>query len=175
MSARLTLIAAVSADGFISRGRGVPWDLPADRAQFRERTMNRWLLLGRRTYEEMTGWFRPGHVPLVLSREAALKLPAGRVVASVAEALRLATDAGAAELVCCGGAEVYAAAMPHARALVITHVQQALGGGLPFPVISPREWEPVMHQNHARDDEHACAFEVVAYQRVRHRELDLAA
>ena len=153
----------------------MPWDLPADRAQFREKTRGRWLLLGRRTYDEMTGWFRPGHVPLVLSRDASLDVPGGRVVPSVHEALQLAGQAGEQELMCCGGAQVYALAMPQAHSLVITHVRQGLGGGLPFPIISPREWEPVLRQAHKTDPEHAFAFEVVTYQRVIQRGLDLAA
>ena len=32
---KVTLLAAVSADGFISTGKGVPWHLPADKAHFR--------------------------------------------------------------------------------------------------------------------------------------------
>lgn len=175
MSARLTLIAAVSADGRISRDRGVPWDLPADKAHFREHTQGKWLLLGRRTFEEMRGWFQPGHRPLVLTRQTALQVPGGQAVRSVAEAVHLATDAGEQEVMCCGGSEVYAAAMPHAHRLVITHVHQILGGGLPFPSISPREWEPVARRAHAVDEEHAQAFEIVTYQHVIRRGYDLAA
>lgn len=175
MSAYLTLIAAVSADGYISRGKGVPWDLPVDKAHFRAATREKWLLLGRRTFEEMLGWFQPGHHPLVLTREASLPVPGGQTVSSVAEAVRLASDAGEPELVCCGGAEVYAAAMPHAQRLVITHVHQILGGGLPFPIISPRDWEPMIRHSHQADAQHGFDFEIVTYQRVLRRDFDLAA
>lgn len=175
MSARLTLIAAVSADGLISRGQGVPWDLPADKAHFREQTQDKWLLLGRRTFEEMRGWLKPGHWPLVLTRQAGLRVPGGRPVRSVTEAVHLATEAHEPEFMCCGGAEVYAAAMPHAQRLIITHVHQILGGGLPFPVISPREWEPVMRRVHPADEEHAQSFEIVTYHHVIRRGFDLAA
>jgi dihydrofolate reductase len=96
-------------------------------------------------------------------------------VSSVAEAVRLASAAGEPELVCCGGAEVFAAAMPHAQRLVITHVLEILGGGLPFPVISPRDWEPVTRHTHGMDEQHDFDFEIVTYQRVMSREYDLAA
>jgi dihydrofolate reductase len=175
MSAHLILIAAVSADGFISRGQGVPWDLPLDKAHFREQTRGRWLLLGRRTFGEMHRWFQPGHHPLVLTRDDKLLVSGGQTVSSVAEAVRLASDAGQAEIVCCGGAEIYAAAMPHAQQLVITHVHQILGGGLPFPVISPRDWEPVTRHGHHADEHHAFDFEIVTYQRVMWRDFGLAA
>jgi|JI6StandDraft_1071083.scaffolds.fasta_scaffold00261_23 dihydrofolate reductase len=175
MGAHLTLIAAVSADGFISRGKGVPWELPVDRAHFRAATRDKWLLLGRRTFEEMRGWFQPGHHALVLTRDDKLSVPGGQTVNSVTEAVRLASDAGESELVCCGGAEIYAAAMPHAQRLVITHVHEILGGGLPFPVISPREWEPVIRHAHVMDAQHTFDFEIVTYQRVMRRDFDLAA
>lgn len=175
MSARLTLIAAVSADGFISCGQGVPWDLPADKAHFREHTQDKWLLLGRRTFEEMRGWLKPGHHPLVVTRQTSLEVPGGQTVRTVTEALHLATEARESELVCCGGSEIYTAAIPHAHRLIITHVHQILGGGLPFPVISPREWEPVTRRSHPADEEHAHSFEIVTYHHVIRRGLDLAA
>lgn len=174
MSAHLTLIAAVSADGFISRGRGVPWDLPLDRAHFRAYTQNKWLLIGRRTYEEMLGWFKSGHHPLVLTRGSQVSSESTimpQVAHTVSQALLMAQKQ--AELVCCGGAEIYAAAMPSAHRLVITHVHEFLGTGLPFPPISLREWEPVSRQSHGMDAEHAFAFDIVTYQRIR--QLDLAA
>jgi dihydrofolate reductase len=174
MSAHLTLIAAVSADGFISRGQGVPWDLPLDRAQYRAYTENKWLLIGRRTYEEMLGWFKSGHHPLVLTRARQISPEAAispQVVYSISQALLIAQNQP--ELVCCGGAEIYAAAMPYAQRLVITHVHEFLGSGLPFPPISLREWEPVSRKSHVTDADHAFAFDIVTYQRIR--QLDLAA
>jgi dihydrofolate reductase len=174
MSAHLTLIAAVSADGFISRGKGVPWDLPLDRAQFRAYTEKKWLLIGRRTYEEMQGWFKPGQHPLVLTRGPQISSESTimpQTVHTVSQALLMAQKQP--ELVCCGGAEIYAAAMPYAQRLVITHVHDFLGSGLPFPAISLREWETVSRQSHGMDAEHASAFDIVTYQRIR--QLDLAA
>lgn len=174
MSAHLTLIAAVSADGFISRGQGVPWDLPLDRAHFRAYTEKKWLLIGRRTYEEMLGWFKPGHHPFVLTRARQISSETAimpQVVHSISQALLMAHNQP--ELVCCGGAEIYAAAMPYAQRLVITHVHDFLGSGLLFPSISLREWEPVSSQSHGMDADHAFAFDIVTYQRIR--QLDLAA
>lgn len=137
----VTLIAAVSQDGFISRGRGVPWDSPADRAHFRAFTKDKWLLLGRTTFEEMRGWFA-GHMPLVLSRDPGFRPdPPGRRIESVEEGIDLAAAAGAEELVVCGGGGAYAAAMPFARRLVITRVAERLERGVPFPAIDPDIWE----------------------------------
>lgn len=157
----LTLIAAVSEDGFISRGQGVPWKLPADVAHFRRYTAGKWLLLGRRTYEEMLGWFRD-HTPLVLSRDDGFVPMIGRRVSSVEEALQQTTSD---ELVVCGGAQAYALAMPLADRLVLTHVQTKLGEGVSFPAVQWDEWTEVSREPHAADDQHAHAFQNVTWER----------
>ena len=135
----VTLIAAVSADGFISKGRGVPWDLPEDRAHFRSYTAGKWLLLGRTTYEEMLGWFRD-HTPLVLTRDREYKPPVGQRVSTVCEAIDLAAAAGQQELVVCGGQVAFALAMSYASRLIITRVADSLGSGVPFPDIHEDDW-----------------------------------
>lgn len=167
MLPRLTLIAVVSADGFISAGEGVPWSLPKDKENFRTYTRNKWLLLGRKTFEEMKGWFS-GHHPLVLSHDAKFAPFLGERVGNIHEALKLAAAAHQAELVVCGGAGAYAAAMPEADRLVITHVDHLLGGGVPFPAFSQQDWEPVTREAHVRDDFHEYNFAIVTYQRVKH-------
>ncbi|MDZ4289571.1 MAG: dihydrofolate reductase [Prosthecobacter sp.] len=165
MSTTVTLLAAISADGFISRGRGVPWDLPADKAHFRAYAAGKWCLLGRTTYEEMLGWFRDHH-PLILSRDPAYHPPVGQHVTSVAEAIARANAARRPELVVIGGSSVFNSAMPLAHRLEITHVHDILGAGVSFPPISPEEWEPVSRIAHGIDKRHAQAFEIVTYQRI---------
>ena len=161
MKPLLTFIAAVSEDGFISRGQGVPWKLPADVAHFRAYTAGKWLLLGRRTYEEMLGWFHD-HTPLVLSRDESFVPSVGRRVGSVEEALLLTA---ADELVVCGGAQAYALALPQADRLVLTLVQTQLGEGVPFPTITWSQWTEVSRKPYPADAQHAHALQIVTWER----------
>ncbi len=160
----ITLIAAVSEDGYISRGTGIPWHLPADIALFRAATAGQWLLLGRKTYEEMLGWFSD-HTPLVLSRDIAFQPRLGHRVGTVEEAIVLAEAAGQTELVVCGGGAVYAAAMPFATRLVITRVGTALGGGVAFPAVDACEWNKVAECSHPADAQHEYPFCMTTYER----------
>ena len=168
----VSLLAIISRDGFISRGRGVPWDLSIDKAHFRAYAAGKWCLLGRTTYEEMLGWFKDHH-PLVMSRDASYQPPIGERVSSVPQAIALTEAAGQPELVVIGGAAAFDAAMPFADRLVITHVNEALWDGVPFPPFTPDDWEPVTREPHPADANHAFSFEIVVYQRVR--KLDKAA
>ena len=160
----MTLIAAVSADGFISTGQGVPWNLPRDKEHFRRTTSGQWLLIGRRTYEEMLGWFQDHH-PLVLTRDETFTPPVGTVVSSVEEALKAAGHGGAGELFVCGGAGAYAAAMPWADRLILTHVDTILGSGAPFPAMVPEQWELVSRREYPADPANPHDMVFATYER----------
>ena len=161
---RVTLIAALSADGFISRDHGIPWDLPRDRAHFRATTAGQWLLIGRRTYEEMIGWFRD-HTPLVLTRNESFTPPIGHTVHSAEEAIALATAAQAPDLIVCGGSAAYEAAMPHAERLLITRVEKTLGSGIPFPTIDMSTWQLIASASHPADAENVFGMRFEEYTR----------
>jgi dihydrofolate reductase len=162
----LTLIAAVSTDGFISTGQGVPWDLPRDKEHFRRTTRGQWLLLGRRTYEEMVGWFEDRH-PLVLTRSPTFAPSVGQTVESVKEALQKAAAGGAAELFVCGGGGAYAAAILYADRLILTEVGATLGAGVPFPAVPSAEWQLTSQQSFPADPRHAQGLRFCTYERIR--------
>ncbi len=160
----LCAIAAVSADGFVSRDTGVPWDLPADREHFRAITAGKWLLLGRRTFQEMLGWFKDHH-PMVLTQSSDFRPQVGNVVHTVQSALDLAASEGAEEVWVCGGAATYAAAWPLVQKAVITRVAENLGSGLAFPEICTDEWIATDQFPLHRTSDREPAAEVITYQR----------
>ena len=145
---RLTLIAALDEDGAIGRASGgLPWHLPDETAHFRAYCRGKWLLVGRRTFDEMTGWFQPGHHVCVLSRHpagadhtAAIPAVPIRRVATVREAVELAREAGAPELVTLGGALVFAEALPSADRLVLSRIHLRSGAEVRFPELDTRQW-----------------------------------
>jgi dihydrofolate reductase len=125
----VSLIVAMGRDLVLGAAEGgIPWDLPRDREHFRAYTAGKWLLLGRLTYQEMDGWFGDRR-PIVLSRASGWRPapPGHRVSSSLPQAIKLAACEGAAELVVCGGASVYAAALPFADRLVLTEIEWGEG------------------------------------------------
>lgn len=164
----LTLIAAMDVNRLIAGDGGIPWHLPRDIAHFRASTQDKWLLLGRRTFGEMRGWFREGHMPLVLSSQCGWDPDIGRVVSSVPHALALAESARQEDLICCGGAQTYAAALPYADRLVLTvvhHRFEAGTGGVYFPEFDESAWREIESTRIPADDDHAFAFTI----RIRER------
>lgn len=138
---RLILIAAASRNGVLAMAGKIPWHLPADVAHFRARTTGHWLLLGRTTFEQMSGWFRPGQVPVVLTRQKHYAVPDGWAVVDLKAALSLAEAHGAGELLVCGGGKVYAATLPFADEVILTVVDLEVSGDTFFPAMEMAEWE----------------------------------
>ncbi|CAN5903246.1 dihydrofolate reductase [soil metagenome] len=147
--------------------RGIPWRLPKDTAHFRRYTQGKWLLLGRHTFVEMRGWFTD-HTPLVLSSACGYDPEIGRVVASVPQALAQAEAAEQEELVCCGGAQTYAAALPYADQLVLTQIHhhfEPLSHAVYFPKWNPDEWQLLDRTELSQDAENAWNMSVFTLMR----------
>jgi len=164
----LTVIAATDQNGLLANATGIPWHLPRDIAHFRASTRGKWLLLGRRTYEEMRGWFRDGDFPLVLTSLCGWDPERGRAVSSVPHALALAESSAQTEVVCCGGAQTYAAALPYADLLVLTtvlHRFQPDPGSVHFPAWDPAGWRETRTVELPRDGEHEYAFTIRWWER----------
>jgi dihydrofolate reductase len=158
----LTLVAALDRAGAIGRGGGLPWHLPDDLKRFRQLTLGRPLLMGRRTAESL-GRALPGRRNLVLSRSARVPFEGMLAVASLAQAIELA---GEDELMVIGGGEVYALALPAARRMWLTHVDtEVAGADTFFPRFDPADWIVASRSPHPPDDSHAFGFETVEYRR----------
>lgn len=162
---RLTLIAAMDENRLIGlEGGGLPWaGLERDKQHFRDYTEGKAMLLGRQTFEEMSGWFGGGRRPIVVSRDRGYVAEGGYpVVDSVVEGIELAEASGEAELVVSGGAAIYALAMPLADELNITivHERFAAEGGAYFPGWQGLGFREVARQRFEADADkvHAMSF-----------------
>lgn len=162
----VTLIAARSTDGILSQHGRIPWHLPDDVARFRDYCRGQWLLAGRRTWDQMQGWFQPGQTPVVISRRADLAVPGGHAATSVTAGLDIARRAGATECVVIGGGQIYAAALPLAHRLMLTTVETILHrGDAVFPEFPPDAWHEISCERHPADDRHAFAFTLQRLER----------
>ncbi|MCB1078710.1 MAG: dihydrofolate reductase, partial [Verrucomicrobiae bacterium] len=84
---KISMIAALDRNRVIGTGNGgLPWRLPRDVSHFREYTQGKHLLIGRRTYEEMLGWFSD-QVPIVLTHRRDYQPTIGLAAHTVDEAV----------------------------------------------------------------------------------------
>jgi dihydrofolate reductase len=164
MTPQLALIAALARNRVIGRDNRLPWHLPADLRFFKQTTMGKPLLMGRRTWESI-GRPLPGRRMIVLSRDPDYQAPGGAVARSLDEAVE---RAGAVpEIMVIGGATLYRQTLPRAERLYLTRVDMDVPGDVWFPDWNERDWRLVWEEAHPADADHAWPYQFQRWERVR--------
>ena len=155
----ISLIAALAVDRVIGLENAMPWHLPADLAWFKRNTLNKPVVMGRKTYASL-GQPLPGRRNIVLSRHPA---DDDRVmwVSSVTEALTAAGESE--EIMVIGGGNIYQQFLPRANRLYLTHIDAELDGDTYFPDYEPDQWQSVFSEFHDADEKnsHSFCFEIL--------------
>ena len=71
---KIVLVAAIGDNSVIGRDGQLPWRLKSDLQHFRKITMNRPVIMGRKTHESI-GKSLPGRTNIVLTRDLSLIAP----------------------------------------------------------------------------------------------------
>ncbi len=161
---KLALVAAVARNGVIGRGGALPWHLPEDLARFRDLTVGRAVVMGRKTWESLPERFRPlpGRRNVVVTRSPEWQAEGSEPAASLEEALELL--AAEKQVFVIGGAELFAAALPFADELLLTELELDVEGDAFFPAVG-EEFAEVARERHVAADGTRFAF--VRYARTR--------
>ena len=67
-----SLIVAVAENGVIGNNGSMPWNLPSDLSNFKELTMNKPMIMGRKTWDSI-GRPLPGRDNIVVTTQTSLK------------------------------------------------------------------------------------------------------
>ncbi|HFI9287593.1 TPA: type 3 dihydrofolate reductase [Yersinia enterocolitica] len=155
----ISLIAALAADRVIGMENAMPWHLPADLAWFKRNTLNKPVIMGRKTFESI-GRPLPGRLNIVISSQPGTD---DRVTwaTSIDDALALAGDAE--EVMVMGGGRVYKQFLDRANRMYLTHIDAEVGGDTHFPDYEPDEWESTFSEFHDADEanSHSYYFEIL--------------
>jgi dihydrofolate reductase len=121
-------IAAMSLNRVIGAGNKIPWHLPEDFKWFKQLTTGHVIVMGRKTFESI-GKPLPNRETIVLSRSQ-FSYPGVRTISELS-AIDLAGESR--EVFICGGAQVYAQALPLCSDLYLTFVKREVEGDTFFP------------------------------------------
>lgn len=125
----VTAIWAESRGGVIGAGGTIPWHLPEDLQQFRRRTLNATVVMGRRTWQSLPDDVRPlpGRRNIVLTRDPSWTAAGAELTRSVDQALTLGP------LWVIGGEIVFRAFLPYTTLVVRTRVDLHTRGDVYAP------------------------------------------
>lgn len=159
------IVVAVAANGVIGRDGDMPWRLSTDMRRFRATTMGKPVVMGRKTWESFPKRPLPGRHNIIVTRDAAYAAEGASSVASLDAALALARAEGVEEACIIGGGEIYAAALPLADRLDVTHILAEIDGDTRFPAIDPAVWRAVSSEDFPAGDKDTHPTRHVVYER----------
>ncbi|TDF38653.1 type 3 dihydrofolate reductase [Alteromonadaceae bacterium M269] len=153
------MIAAMASNRVIGRDNQMPWHLPADLKHFKQVTLGKPIVMGRKTYESI-GKALPGRLNIVLSRDPSYQLKDATVVANVDEAVSAAGDID--ELMIIGGGYVYQQFLERANKLYLTFIALDVDGDTQFPDYEASgSWKVIEEIEHEQDEKNAYNYRFV--------------
>lgn len=160
--AHLTLVVAVDAALGIGIDNQLPWHLPEDLAHFKRVTLDKPVIMGRKTFESI-GRALPRRRNIVITRNPGWQHAGVETAPSLEAAIALVGDAPASII---GGAQVFASAIDLADAMVVTHIDRAYTCDTFFPAIDPQSWTETAREAHHSDADNL-DYAFVTYARTK--------
>ena len=156
-------IVAVDEKWGIGRDNGLLFRLSADLKRFRSLTEGHTVLMGRKTLESLPGGRGlPRRRNIVLTGRRDFAAENCQIVHSPAEAVLSADE----DTWVIGGESVYAAALPHADRLCLTHIHAIPAeADTFFPPFDAADWEVEQAENFEPDEKNQQPFSFVTYRR----------
>ena len=147
---RLAVICAMSRNGVIGKGNGLPWNLPGDLKHFKETTLGSPIIMGRKTWDSI-GRPLPGRTNIIVTRREKIESDGIEIANSLESALDLAKSClptpSATEIFVIGGAQIYKEAFPLANRLYLTRVNSFVDGDTYLEGFDEADWIEISNKS----------------------------
>jgi dihydrofolate reductase len=166
MSIKLALVVARGANNVIGVDGDLPWKLSSDLKRFKEITLGKPVIMGRKTWASI-GRPLPGRPNLVVTRDANFKAAGAHVFSTLEVAIEagkaMAQTSGALEVCIIGGGELYTQTIAQADRLYLTEVDAKPEGDAMFPAFDEVAWREMARQDceAGPKDDHAFTLRVL--------------
>lgn len=155
---KITFIAAMSENRVIGVQGKLPWHLPHDMRRFKELTIGKTILMGRKTFDSIKKAL-PHRNNLVLTNDRSFSADHTRVFHCKEDVLASPYE----EILVIGGGEIYQLFLPECQKIHLTLVHTTLAGDALFP--SFRNFEEKHRSTNAQDERHAYPYSFIEYER----------
>lgn len=162
---KISLIVARTKNHVIGKENRMPWHLPVDLAWFRQNTLGKPVIMGRKTYESI-GRLLPKRPNIILSRNG-FTAEGAYSAQNLEQAVELAANfANAQEVMIIGGGELFKQALPKADKLYLTEIQAEIDGDTFFE-FDEQNWRTVEEKWSEVDENNPYRCRFMVWTRVR--------
>ena len=159
----IVLIAAMDRNRVIGNNGQLPWHIPDDLRFFKDTTLNKTIIMGRKTFDSI-GRLLPLRKTVIVTRDRNFRFP-GAIIVHDIEKIRYLKKVSANVFYVVGGEELYRATMDVADALLITEIDDEYEGDAFFPAIDPSIWKEVSRTKGKKELDKDPDYHYVEYRR----------
>ena len=158
----ITLIAAMGKNKAIGLEGRMPWHLPAELQHFKKTTMDKAIVMGRKTWQAI-GRPLPGRQNIVVSRNPDFHAEGVDIATSFEDAVDISESD---EVMVIGGGQLYALALPLAQRMVLTLIDIEPEADTWFPEWDDEEWSQTSEKHFPIDDKNKLAYRIIELSRI---------
>ncbi|MBI2134699.1 type 3 dihydrofolate reductase [Candidatus Woesearchaeota archaeon] len=158
----ISFVVAMGKNRVIGKDNSLPWNMPADMKRFKELTLNKPVIMGRKTFESI-GKPLLKRLNIIITRDESYKAEGCVVVHSVDEALNAAKNAKEAMVI--GGSQIFREFFPKAGRIYLTIIEHDFEGDVKFPEYDITEWEEASYEEHEKDKENPYDYSFITLER----------
>ena len=154
----LSLVTAMDNNRLIGKDNSLPWHLPADLAFFKQTTMGKPIIMGRKTYASI-GRALPGRQNIIVTRDTNFNAPNCEIAGDIEQAITTAAEAE--EVMLIGGASLYEQTIKRADIIYLTQIHHTFTGDTWFPEIDPAYWKEASRDYFDADDKNLFSYSLI--------------
>ncbi|WP_423063146.1 type 3 dihydrofolate reductase [Candidiatus Paracoxiella cheracis] len=158
----ISLIAAMDKNRIIGNDNRLPWHLPADLKHFKAITLNKPIIMGRKTFDSI-GKPLPQRRNMVISRQKKLNLPGCEVFSSLSDAIK-AVDTNE-EVMMIGGESIFRESLSLADRLYLTIIDHEFEGDTVFPQWDKKAWKIISSETHQSDERNRYGYTFIQLEK----------
>lgn len=159
--ATITLIAAIGKNNELGKDNKLLWHLKEDLKFFKEQTIGKEVILGRKTLESLPKLL-PKRKHLVLTHQNLEENEQLQVFHSIEELQKYLQDKDE-EVVVIGGAKIYQEFLPKANKLILTEIDASKEADAYFPTFNKEEWQKELLCTH---QDNGITYSHIIYKRI---------
>lgn len=141
---KIAMVMVMDRNRLIGVRGGLPWHIPVDLKYFKQVTMGKPIIMGRKTWDSI-GRPLPGRTNIVVTRNPDWRAQGCHVAADLDAALAIASNhlGSAEECVVIGGAMLCRSVMPQTERLYLTVIDHEFEGDTWLDSYCAHEWRAV--------------------------------
>lgn len=157
----ISYLVAVDQNGLIGKDNDLPWHLPADLKYFKETTMGKTIVMGRKTFESI-GKPLPGRHTVILTRDPDYQVEGCTIVHSPEEVIQ--SKIKDQELFVIGGSAVFKAFEPYVKRLYLTQIDESFEGDTYF-TLDYSGWKEISSREGTLDEKNSYPHRFLVMER----------